>query len=429
MFRKSVIGAGVLALFGTAAYAASVEVDFDKGVDTKAILEAIRSADYKTEGLPSAEAMEASRKPAKPSKEWTIMVFINGKNNLEQYGLKDVNEMEMVGSGDKVNVVVELARIKGYSSADGNWTGSRRYLIQKDTETSKITSPIVQTIPTVDMGDWNHLVDFGNWVKTNYPAKKYMLIVWNHGSGWNKSVAGPSKGISYDDETGKHITTQQLGQALAKIGGVDVYGSDACLMQMAEVNYQIKDNAKVIVQSEETEPGDGYTYNDFLNKVMAKQNATPAEIGVMAADAYTDHYVQIGQGATQSSVSGPALAGLAPMVKEWVSLAMASKDTAAIKAAKDCQAYYYSDNKDMYDFLSIVADKTSDAALKAKSQEIMKYLEANVVLHNRWTGSSYSKSHGLAVYVPDSFDSTYNGLAWSADTGWNTFAQWAASIQ
>jgi len=120
MFRKSVIGAGVLALFGTAAYAASVEVDFDKGVDTKTILETIKSADYKAEGLPSAEVIEASRKPAKPSKEWTIMVFINGKNNLEQYGLKDVNEMEMVGSGDKVNVVVELARIKGYSSADGN---------------------------------------------------------------------------------------------------------------------------------------------------------------------------------------------------------------------------------------------------------------------------------------------------------------------
>src|SRR3989339_803156 len=84
------------------------------------------------------------RQEVRPEKEWTIMVFVNAKNNLESYGLKDMNEMEMIGSGDKYNVVVELARMKGFDSSEGDWTTSRRYLVKKDNDTGKITSPVVE---------------------------------------------------------------------------------------------------------------------------------------------------------------------------------------------------------------------------------------------------------------------------------------------
>ncbi|MDA8244993.1 MAG: clostripain-related cysteine peptidase, partial [Elusimicrobia bacterium] len=157
--------------------------------------------------VPAPDASAASR----AQKEWTIMVFVNGKNNLERYALKDMNEMEMVGSTDKVNIVTEIGRIAGYDSSDGDWKTVRRYLVKKDNDTSKITSPVVQELPKVDMGDYKSVVDFALWAKKNYPAKKYMLIVWNHGAGWIKSVPMLTRGISYDDQTGNHITTPQLG--------------------------------------------------------------------------------------------------------------------------------------------------------------------------------------------------------------------------
>ncbi|MCK4935205.1 MAG: hypothetical protein KAR84_00005, partial [Elusimicrobiales bacterium] len=159
----------------------------------------------------------------KIEKEWTIMIFKNAKNNLERYGLKNVNEMEMIGSSDKVNIVVELGRMEGYDSFEGDWIGSRRYLILKDNNTDAVTSPIVQDLGKVDMGDWKHLVDFGKWAKANYPAKKYMLIVWNHGTGWIKNTKSiKNKGLSYDEETDNHFTTPQLGMALNEIGKIDV---------------------------------------------------------------------------------------------------------------------------------------------------------------------------------------------------------------
>ena len=38
--------------------------------------------------------------------DWTVMVYLDGDNNLETYGLMDLAEMEAVGSVDGVNVVV-----------------------------------------------------------------------------------------------------------------------------------------------------------------------------------------------------------------------------------------------------------------------------------------------------------------------------------
>ena len=67
-------------------------------------------------------------------KEWTIMTYINAKNDLEYSGLKDVNEMEQVGSTDKINIVVEIGRMNGQEDGDthvdGDWTGTRRIYIK-----------------------------------------------------------------------------------------------------------------------------------------------------------------------------------------------------------------------------------------------------------------------------------------------------------
>ena len=177
----------------------------------------------------------------KAQAEWTIMVFGNGKNDLEPFLLKDLNEMEKIGSTDKVNIVVEAGRIDGYDATDGDWKGVRRYRMTKDTDTTKVTSKVVQDLGQVDMGSYQSVIDFAKWAKTAYPAKKYMLILWNHGSGWEKSrrLAGVAKGISYDEQSGNHINTPQMGLILKALGKTDVIGTDACLMQLAEVDYEI----------------------------------------------------------------------------------------------------------------------------------------------------------------------------------------------
>jgi hypothetical protein len=358
----------------------------------------------------------------KAQAEWTIMVFVNGKNNLETYALKDMNEMEMIGSTDKVNIVTEVGRIAGYASNDGDWKTARRYLVKKDNDINKITSPILADLGKVDMGDYKHLVEFTNWAKTAYPAKRYMLIVWNHGAGWIKSRMEVTKGISYDDETGNHITTPQFGMAMKAIGKIDVIGTDACLMQMPEVNYEIKDYVDYIVASEETEPGDGYTYNLMLGPLVAKPTMLGAELGKLAVDGYADHYGT--QDHTQSLVLASAMNGLVPQVNTFVAAAMAANEKALIKTAMSgTQAYAYAENKDLWHFLSLYGASSKNANVKAAAKALQTYITGTLVLHNR-TNANYSDSHGIAIYMPNYTNSSYSALAWAKASQWDEFIAW-----
>ncbi len=398
----------------------SAAITFDTP-NMKTLQQEISALELSVPAVPAPEKAYSG----KADKEWTIMVFINAKNNLEKYGLLDMNEMELVGSTDKVNVVTELGRISGYDSSDGNWVSSRRYLVKKDADMKKIASPVVADLGKVDMGDYRHLAEFVNWTKTNYPAKKYMLVVWNHGSGWDKSVRfGQTKGISYDDETGNHITTPQLGMALKQMGGVDVYGSDACLMQMPEVVYEIKDYASYVVGSEETEPGDGYTYNDMLAPIVAKPAMGAEELGKVVVNAYSDHYQKQGGEYTQSLVKTAALPQFLNLMNGFADAMMASGDKAAVKAAiSGAQSYAVSDNHDIAHFAQLLAASTKDASVKAKAQAVDSYIKTTLVVLNRQY--KLDGSFGIAGYMPGYYyNGDYNSLAWAAVSKWDEFIKW-----
>jgi hypothetical protein len=374
------------------------------------------------------EAVPAMAEDKASQKEWTVMVFLNSKNNLEKYGLLDVNEMEKIGSSDKVNIVVEMGRINGYATNDGDWKTTRRFLIQKDNDFSKVTSPVLADLGKTDMGDYKSLANFVKWAKTAYPAKKYALIVWNHGSGWDKARAlDVTKGISYDDETHNHITTPQLGLALKEMGGVNVYGSDACLMQMPEVTYEIKDYTEYIVGSEETEPGDGYTYDLWLGPVVAKGNMSSYEMGKAAVDGYSNHYQSIGQASTQSLLKSSALKDFNVLVNDFVSAAMDANEKALVKtAASGAQSYAVYDNKDMGHFFDRYAAATKNADVKMKALALKSYIDGSLIVHNRVTGSlTDGNSHGMSAYMPGySFNGDYMELAWARDGQWDEFIKW-----
>ncbi|OGR81047.1 MAG: hypothetical protein A2X32_08880 [Elusimicrobia bacterium GWC2_64_44] len=384
----------------------------------------------------AAEGLELPQPaPRAAEKEWTVLVFINGKNNLEPFGLKDLNEMETAGSTDRVNVVVQLARIAGYSTAEGDWKTVRRYLVKKDSDLSKISSPVLQELPRVDMGDYRSLADFGRWAKERFPARRYMVIVWNHGSGWKRAPAA-GKGISYDDETGSHMSVPQLARALAEMGGADVYASDACLMQMAEVVYELKDTAQFIVGSEETEPADGYSYGPFLARLLARPAMPPAELAAAVVDAYNDFYASNDTGSTLSVVNTAALPDLLAAVNAFTSeLMLSGEKELIVTSAKEAKRYTYPENKDLYDFTRRVAAATASPGVKAAAQRLNGVIKGPLVVYNRTTNSTggiwganpvyHDDSNGLAVYFPHvPAAEGYTGLRWAADSGWDEFLAW-----
>ncbi|MFA6029453.1 MAG: clostripain-related cysteine peptidase [Elusimicrobiota bacterium] len=420
MFRKVLLSA-LAALVCCGVWSAAADVDFDQGrADVKEFLQ-----------LPDKPAIDAQALSSdkgwwwwSTKKEWTVMVYINGKNNLETYGLGDVNEMEKVGSNDKMNVVVELGRIDGSGGPDADWKGIRRYLVQKDDDPNKITSPVVQQF-TADMGSSQHLYDFAKWAMEKYPAKHYMVIVWNHGSGWAKEQGFKAwtKGISYDDETGNHITTQQLGATLAQLGHIDVYASDACLMQMASVGYEMKDTVDVIVGSEETEPGDGYDYTGFLQRLAARPAAGAEDVGRFVVESYRDFYAKKNQATTQSALRARAFPGLVSILNQWVTLALDPAEAANVKAAKSDAVHFADwDSRDLHHLVRLITEKTANPALKQKGGELLSYIETSLVVANGLSGDKFKDARGLAIYTPSyGYNNDYDKLKWARDTKWPAF--------
>jgi hypothetical protein len=364
-------------------------------------------------------------------KEWTIMVFMDGKNNLAPDALDNVHAMERaVEPGDGFNVVVELGQLK----KDGEsglilpgryqWDGSRRYLILHNENPSAIgslefdapdpTDPDISADP--DMGDWHRLVDFAVWARLTFPAKKYMLIVWNHGGGW--------QGISFDDQSNNNISVRQLGRALDNVGRLDLYASDACLMQMADVVEELKDHAPVVVGSEEVEPGAGYDYEALLKKLSAHPQADAEELARDVVDSYGEYYAGGDDKVTQSAVRASAMDGLRSRLDAWTAAVMRAGERPALaEAQKAVLRFDDQDSADLYDLVSNVDQRSQDAQVRAAGRSLLDFLEKSLVIDAAQVGIPRAK--GLAIYLPaGKYDEAHRKLAWAQDSHWDDFLRW-----
>lgn len=361
-------------------------------------------------------------------KEWTFLLFLNGHNNLSSFGTMNLRDMEKSGSTDQVNLVVE------WGQSENNLT--HRLLVQKSKNPTKVTSPIVMSLKDHDMGDYRNLVDFVKWGVDNYPAKHYFVAVWNHGSGWhlqNLRQIGIND-ISYDDNTGNQITTEQLGLAMSEIKqyigrNVDIYGSDACLMQMFEVVTEMKNSVNYFVGSEELEPGEGWPYETFMKKWTSAPQSTPAEVSVLLSKEYLAAYNGGVYGKANVTFSALDVSKLDAVINSSTSLFsyLKSLDAFSIEEIKNAlgsvQYFYFREYKDFGDLLKTINNLSfnKDSSLFTKVQADLNSFVLTVD-----STESHAKSTGVAIWVPSresSYMDRYKGLEFDKITHWSQFLE------
>lgn len=398
---------------------------------------------YQLEGLGAADlpalVPEAPAEPARPAvKEWTVLIYVSARNNLGLEAIKDVNEMEAAGSTDKVNVVAEMGRIKcdppfnPFSSVQGplppqaDWTGSRRFLLVRDSDPLKINSPVLAHFPDADMGDWKHLAEFINWGKANYPAKKYLLIVGGHGSGWRgvKPPPGAAKGISYDEPSGNHISPAELAQAIKAGGGVNVYASDACLMQTFEVIYDLKGSADYVVGSQETTPGSGYNYEVFLKALAANpSDSFTAAQSIMKG--FSEFYFGTQKQSVTMSIVRPSEApALAAKLDKFARLLAASPADMKLYREKKfgLRSFDDEDARDLYQVLKLYFENSPTPEVREAAKDAIVFLSEKLVLRNDALGYKSKGANGVSIYFPIfymNYKPKYEHLSFSAATYWD----------
>ncbi|MDD4005186.1 MAG: clostripain-related cysteine peptidase, partial [Elusimicrobiaceae bacterium] len=358
---------------------------------------------------------------------------MNGKNDLSEESDSDLDEMARVGSDSSVNIVVEQGSMNLYS---GEFGEVKRLYIGKQSGTNP-GYVLLDARKKIDMGDWKEVVRFVKYAKKNFPAEKYMLVIWNHGTGWveekGKAIEGtapPSaetlnRGISYDDETHNDITVPEMRAMLKAIGGIDLLAADACLMADIAVSAEISGYAPYVVASQEIEPPGGYDYSLLLKSITDNPGMDGREAALATLSMFARTYSFAWADATTSVVDSARLSKFIDDVRIFVQKAVATSDKPALAEAYfKAQRFYDRTAADFYDFLKIASERTSDAGLKAHMVHMMAEISGSVVIGNAAFDKHDSRAHGISVYMPPAeYSSDYDKLLFGKYTGWGRFVE------
>lgn len=300
-----------------------------KRVSPYNFLEASKNQNYYKEVyLRSFEKASQSRQRC--LKKWTILIYMAADNDLEPYAFWDLYELEsgfskseQGGSTRRTDVLVQLDTF-------GN-KGIRRYhmfqsptpyqrtppLSKKDFEEysfEQIQSPAILKISgskekerKTDVG--KDLYSFLKWGIENYPSEHYMVVVWGHGQGFAPSqskakphflnpsdlesllnnnhhsthrtdrsprIAKVSRfgGLAFDDTQRTYLDTPTLREVFSKVKNelldgkpIDLYASDACLMQSVEVAAELATVTRFVVGSAQIQNFLGLPYRRILREI------------------------------------------------------------------------------------------------------------------------------------------------------------------
>lgn len=347
---------------------------------------------------------------------WTWMLYmLEDATGLD--GDKDINEWEVAGSvPGEVNYIVLWDA--NNDSRDGIW------YIKKDVDgyNRTLVSEKVASFLGIDpdMSSKETLRQFIMWVKDNYPAQRYGLIMWDHGDGiFKKSNSTDSKAIDkgfvgtmklWEMSSSVEQFVQTVGQK------IDVLGFDVCLLGQIETAYQFKDLANYVIASEKTEPGDGWDYHNGFMPLSENSAISADSIAKRICKTYTDAYAPGGSSyeasSTQAVISIDSLNNLLipelnlfadsliKYVAEYKSHYKSAKNS-SYAAPGQTQPLDNPDHRDLGHFAKLlIADNELPQGLKQAAQNMLDAYE-NTVIYHSYTGGENANATGMKIWMTE----------------------------
>ncbi|MDO4864791.1 MAG: clostripain-related cysteine peptidase, partial [Ruminococcus sp.] len=322
----------------------------------------------------------------------TIMLYMCGTDLESKYGMasSDMGEIAAAKYGDNVNIIVYTGGCKAWKTQGISNKANQIYQIKDgglrqlvaDDGNKPMTSP-------------DTLAGFIKYCNANFPANRNELILWDHGGG---SVSG----YGYDEKMGNgSMDLAGISKAL-KSGGVtfDFIGFDACLMATAENALMLDDYADYLIASEETEPGVGWYYTNWVTKLGSNTSMPTLEIGKNIVDDFVSTCAVKckGQKTTLSVIDLAEFSSTVPSklntFANSVSTLITNKEYQKVSDARYSTREFAEKSKiDQVDLVDLAENMTTQEGveLSAAIKSAVKY--------NR-TSSNISDAHGVSIYFP-----------------------------
>ncbi|MEP7198037.1 MAG: clostripain-related cysteine peptidase [Saprospiraceae bacterium] len=407
---------------------------------------------------PNKKDQEKKESPSRTASitEWTVMVFMNGDNNLEPAALEDFQEMSKIGSNDRVNIIAQMDLIGKYMNV--GWTQTLRFRIAQGMNPTPQNA--ILDLGEANMGDPKILNDFVSWSITNYPSKKYALVIWDHGQGYRliqpnlsiskeikayltnvqdslfehkstspiiqdensftnnihilggdpfrSSMLSPFRSCSNDETSNDELYNREIQDGLlSALHGkkLEILGFDACLMAMVETGYAMRNVTNNLVGSEELEPNEGWQYDDWLSKLLNNPTMDGQELSKILVDSYRTSSGNYSTN-TLSAVDLTTFESVAEEISRFaISLKskLSTELLAISKARKECAVYApnsYAENPpkdyfyhiDFVKFCDQLIYNTHNAQLKTDAENVKSAI-LKIILDN-YRGDLRKESFG-----------------------------------
>lgn len=340
----------------------------------------------------------------------TILVYMCGADLESRSGMatNDLNEMIQATVGNNINLLVYTGGCRQWRNSLISSRNNQIYQIQNGN-----IKCLVNNAGSYAMTDVRSLQSFLNWGKQNFPANRMDLIFWDHGGG---SITG----YGYDEKyaSSGSMTLEGINQALKSANmKFDFIGFDTCLMATAENALMLSKYADYLIASEETEPGIGWYYTNWLSKLSQNPSMATLEIGKNIVDDFTTQCAKTcrGQSTTLSVVDLAELSQTLPSklkdfsVETGDMIAGGEFKTVA-NARSSSKEFARSSGIDQIDLIHF-AKNLNTSKSKALAQTLL-----DAVKYNR-ISSSTSNAYGLSIYFPynkvskvDAISKIYNAI-------------------
>ncbi len=358
-----------------------------------------------------ALALSAPAKAEVLPVDWTVMIYMDGDNNVESYALMDLAELEAVGSSADVNIVVLL-----------DTYGEEANLLLVESPLSTVVEPWGEP----SMGDPDTLTRFIDRAEALYPAERYALVMWDHGGG--------IRGLCWDDDNGgDYLTMAEYRRGLSDAQlSFDLIVLNACVMATAEIAHQMVGYANYVVFSQENMYAVGFPYDLIAQDLVASPEMDGEALAMMMAGHYVAQFEELGWDGVTISIYDMAQVGI-----------VASAVQTFGSAQKATVATYYSEYKtlrrltpapnnaaDLLTYATLVRDSTiiTDSAVKASAQAVVDAVDAAVIFE--WHSADVADENGLGIWFPtksvkyywgEAYEGIYRGLVFNDATGWADF--------
>jgi hypothetical protein len=403
--------------------------------------------------------------PLPTADAWTVMTYITA-DDLEKFAPINIEQMEVVldNSPNSVNFSVLWDQSSAEKNSKGEaatryptpgldaWGSTGQAMLRAGKLDNKYflstTEAAPQNAPRVvspfdlkdeqNAGDINNLINFVKSSTANAPAQKYALVMWNHGAGvgglnFDKSDNHP---VDPNDPNKNALTTAKMVQSLDNLKkdgiNLNLLAFDECHMGSAEVFYELRSYAPVLVGSEEVIRGPGYDYSQAFQVL----NTNPAAVDSNAlaksiVDAFDKVYGKQSAN-TLTAVTTDKLPDLIAAIRQFTTVTSAATDqewTLIGDARNKSRQFTKGEDRDLGKFMAgIQSEAAISQGIRDAAANVISKLQAAVFAQ---TPSSRPTTTGLTIFLPNSqtdYDNNKdsylaNHSNFIKDTGWGQFIE------